>query len=102
MKPGVQGVAGGQVDQADVRCSRPVPSAEHDAAEVVLADQSQAPRPNLSRRSTTTDDFPDALLPRSTINRASSVPTIAEATLLAAGDTAWGVLREQRSLQAVL
>ncbi|GHK01695.1 hypothetical protein SY2F82_34920 [Streptomyces sp. Y2F8-2] len=39
---GVQGVAGRQVDQADVRRSGPVVLAQHDASEVVLADQGQA------------------------------------------------------------
>ncbi len=42
VESGVQGVAGGQVDQADVRGAGPVTLSEHDAAEVVLADQGQA------------------------------------------------------------
>lgn len=42
VESGVQGVAGSQVDQADVRGPGPVALSEHDAAEVVLADQGQA------------------------------------------------------------
>ncbi|MFJ8364404.1 hypothetical protein [Streptomyces sp. NPDC093984] len=42
MIAGVQGVASRQVDQADVRRSGPVMLAQHDAAQVVLADQGQA------------------------------------------------------------
>lgn len=42
VESGVQGVAGGQVDQPDVRGAGTVALAEHDAAEVVLADQGQA------------------------------------------------------------
>jgi hypothetical protein len=41
VEPGVQGVAGGEVDQADVRRSGPVAFAEHDAPEV-LGDQGDA------------------------------------------------------------
>ncbi|GHF38505.1 hypothetical protein GCM10018783_03650 [Streptomyces griseosporeus] len=47
------------------------------------------PRPNLSRRPAATDDFPEALLPRSTINRVSLVPTFTAVTLAAAGDSDW-------------
>ncbi|WP_437050806.1 hypothetical protein [Streptomyces sp. enrichment culture] len=42
MEPGVKGVAGGQIDQADVGRAGPIPLAPHDAAQVVLADQGQA------------------------------------------------------------
>lgn len=40
--PGVQGVAGNTVDQPDIRGSRPVTLAQHDAAQVVLTHQGQA------------------------------------------------------------
>lgn len=39
--PGVEGVAGDGVDEADVRRARPVPFPQDDPAEVVLADQRQ-------------------------------------------------------------
>jgi hypothetical protein len=42
----------------------------------------------LSRRPAATDDFPEALLPRSTTSRVSSDPTITRATLSTAGDSA--------------
>ncbi|EKX62472.1 hypothetical protein STRIP9103_00218 [Streptomyces ipomoeae 91-03] len=55
--PGVQRVAGGQVDQADVRGAGTVVFPEDDAAEVVLTDQGQAPA-DLSRGPAATLDFP--------------------------------------------
>jgi hypothetical protein len=78
VESGVQCVAGGQVDQANVRSSRPVALSEHDAAEVVLADQGQAAAEPLPVPAAT-DDLPEALLPRSTISRVSSVPTLTAA-----------------------
>ena len=41
VESGGKRVAGGEVDQADVRRSRPVAFAEDDAAQVVLADDGQ-------------------------------------------------------------
>ncbi len=40
------------------------------------------PRPNRSRRPTATDDFLEALLPRTTTSRVSSMPTIRALTLI--------------------
>ncbi len=61
VESGVQGVAGGQVDQAGVRRSRPVVLAQHGAAKVVLADQGQAAAEPF------TQDGRDGRLPRGAV-----------------------------------
>lgn len=59
----VEGVAGHGVHQADIGAAGDIPLAEHDAAQVVLADDRDAPPVPVTERDATVP-FPDAELPR--------------------------------------